>query len=50
MSEDDSVTLLDSPYGSTLRPGHGLLYDEERGRLVKFRPYSLPPEGWSLPG
>ena len=49
MGEEDSSTLLDSPYGATLRPGHGLLYDEDRGRLVKFRPYILPPDGWTLP-
>ncbi len=47
MDEQDSTTLLDSPYASTLRSGHALLADEERGKLVKFRPYVLPPRGWS---
>jgi hypothetical protein len=50
MTEEDSLTLLDSPYASTLRPHHALLYDEDRGRLVKLRPYALPPDDWSLPG
>jgi hypothetical protein len=44
---DASMELLDSPYGSTLGPHHALLADEERARLVKFRPYLLPPTGWS---
>ncbi|HVN50160.1 MAG TPA: FtsK/SpoIIIE domain-containing protein [Acidimicrobiales bacterium] len=43
---EESMTLIDSPYASTLRPNHALLSDEERGRLVKFRPYLLPPRGW----
>jgi DNA segregation ATPase FtsK/SpoIIIE, S-DNA-T family len=49
MDEQDSTTLLDSAYASTLRPRHALLADEERGRLVKFRPYVLPPSDWHLP-
>jgi DNA segregation ATPase FtsK/SpoIIIE, S-DNA-T family len=49
MDEHDSATLLDSTYAASLRPGHALLADEERGRLIKFRPYVLPPRGWSPP-
>jgi len=49
MSQEDSVALLDSTYGATLRPAHALLYDEDHGRLVKLRPYALPPDGWVPP-
>ena len=49
MDADESARLIDSPYASTLRPNHALVADEERGRLVKFRPYVLPPRGWEPP-
>ena len=49
MDADESIALVDSPYAATLRPNHALLADEERGRLVKFRPYVLPPRGWKPP-
>jgi S-DNA-T family DNA segregation ATPase FtsK/SpoIIIE len=49
MEQDDSVALLDSTYATTLRGSHALLYDEDRGRLVKLRPYALPPDGWVPP-
>jgi hypothetical protein len=49
MDADESTELVDSPYAATLRPNHALLADEERGRLVKFRPYVLPPRGWKPP-
>ena len=34
--------LIDSNYAATLHPNQALLYDEEAGRLTKFRPYVLP--------
>jgi hypothetical protein len=49
MDAGESVALIDSPYASALRPNHALLADEQQGRLVKFRPYVLPPRGWTLP-
>jgi hypothetical protein len=48
MEEEPSVTLLDTPDAVRLKPHQALLYDESRGRLVKFRPYELPPQGWTL--
>ncbi|MGZ4717447.1 MAG: hypothetical protein ACXWCB_12225 [Acidimicrobiales bacterium] len=48
MDEDASITLLDTPDASRLKSHQALLYDESRGRLVKFRPYGLPGPGWSL--
>jgi hypothetical protein len=48
-SEADSLRLLDSPYAASLRRSHALLADEAHARLVKFRPYALPPSGWSPP-
>lgn len=49
LAQADSLALLDSAYGASLRPHHALLADEDRSRLVKFRPYLMPPAGWSLP-
>jgi hypothetical protein len=49
MDAGESFTLIDSPYASTLRPNHALLADEAQGRLIKFRPYVLPPRGWMPP-
>jgi S-DNA-T family DNA segregation ATPase FtsK/SpoIIIE len=46
MSAEDSANLLDSPLASKLGPYRALFYDEEEGRLEKFRPYGLPSEGW----
>ncbi len=45
---EDSLALLDSAYGASLRPHHALLADEDKSRLVKFRPYLMPPAGWTL--
>ncbi len=45
---EDSLALLDSAYGASLRPHHALLADEDKSRLVKFRPYLMPPPGWKL--
>ena len=49
MGDADSFALLDSPSAATLRDGQALLYDDARGRLVRFRPYALPRDDWSLP-
>ena len=46
MSAEDSANLLDSPLASKLGPYRALFYDEEEGRLEKFRPYGLPPAVW----
>ena len=47
MTDDMSVSLLDTPDATRLKPHQALLYDESRGRLVKFRPYGLPAPGWA---
>ncbi len=46
MSAEDSANLLDSPLASKLGPNRALFYDEEEGRLEKFRPYGLPTQEW----
>ncbi len=46
MSVTDSSSLIDSPAASKLGPYRALLHSEEEGRLEKFRPYSLPDDGW----
>lgn len=42
MSAEDSSMLIDSNYASSLHPNQALLYDEDAGRLTKFRPYVMP--------
>jgi energy-coupling factor transporter ATP-binding protein EcfA2 len=46
MSAEDSANLVDSPLASKLGPYRALFYDEEEGRLEKFRPYGLPSAEW----
>ncbi|MGC9084219.1 MAG: hypothetical protein ACP5ME_13720 [Anaerolineae bacterium] len=46
MSAEDSANLIDSPVASKLGPYRALFYDEEEGRLEKFRPYGLPSAAW----
>jgi len=46
MSAEDSANLLDSPLASKLGPYRALFYDEEEGRMEKFRPYGLTSETW----
>ena len=46
MSAEDSANLLDSPLASKLGPYRALFYDEEEGRVDKFRPYGLPSAKW----
>ena len=48
MNDEMSITLLDTNDATRLKPHQALLYDESRGRLVKFRPYALPAPGWAL--
>jgi S-DNA-T family DNA segregation ATPase FtsK/SpoIIIE len=46
MQQEGPANLLDTPAASKLGPYRALFYDEEEGRLEKFRPYGLPAEGW----
>ena len=46
MDAERSEALLDSPAASTLRDHQALLYDEDWGRLVRFRPYLPAPVSW----
>ena len=46
MGAEDSANLIDTPSASRLGPYRALFYDEEGGRLEKFRPYALPDESW----
>jgi energy-coupling factor transporter ATP-binding protein EcfA2 len=46
MSAADSAALIDSPLAGRLGPYAALLYNEQRGRLDKFRPYGLPGRRW----
>lgn len=42
MSNADSSNLIDSPAASKLGPNLAYFYNEEEGRLEKFRPYAWP--------
>src|SRR5579883_3444590 len=46
MNVSDSSNLIDSPLASKLGLHRALFFNEEDGRLDKFRPYGLPAEGW----
>jgi energy-coupling factor transporter ATP-binding protein EcfA2 len=46
MNAADSSSLIDSPAASRLGVHRAVLYDEEQGRLEKFRPYGVPPKDW----
>lgn len=46
MSAEDSANLIDTPAASKLGPYRALFYNEEEGRLEKFRPYALPSDQW----
>ncbi|HTU91020.1 MAG TPA: FtsK/SpoIIIE domain-containing protein, partial [Gemmataceae bacterium] len=46
MNVSDSSNLIDSPLASKLGMHRALFFNEEAGRLDKFRPYSLPSETW----
>jgi S-DNA-T family DNA segregation ATPase FtsK/SpoIIIE len=46
MSQADSANLIDSPAAGRLGPNRALLFNEEQGRLEKFRPYEVPDDEW----
>jgi hypothetical protein len=46
MNVSDSSNLIDSPLASKLGLHRALFFNEEDGRLDKFRPYGLPSEVW----
>jgi len=46
MSEDDSLSLIDSPAAAKLGQNRALYYSEEEATLEKFRPFSLGKEEW----
>ncbi len=46
MNVSDSSNLIDSPAASKLGLHRALFFNEEEGRLDKFRPYGLPSEAW----
>ena len=46
MNVGDSSNLIDSPAASKLGLHRALFFNEEEGRLDKFRPYGLPSETW----
>jgi hypothetical protein len=46
MGAEDSANLIDSPAASKLGQHRAFYYNEEEGRLEKFRPYALPSEQW----
>jgi hypothetical protein len=46
MSVADSSNLIDTPLASKLGLHRALFFNEEDGRLEKFRPYGLPSEAW----
>jgi hypothetical protein len=48
MGAADSSNLIDSPLASKLGVHRALYYQEEEGRLEKFRPYGLPSESWLM--
>jgi len=46
MSINDSSALIDSPAAGKLGENRALFYNEEQGRMEKFRPYGLPSPEW----
>jgi S-DNA-T family DNA segregation ATPase FtsK/SpoIIIE len=48
MGEDDSNQLIDTKGASKIGQYRALFYNEEEGRLEKFRPFALPEEGWLI--
>jgi hypothetical protein len=48
MSEDDSTQLIDTKGASKIGQYRAFFYNEEEGRLEKFRPFALPDEGWLI--
>jgi hypothetical protein len=46
MAPEDSNWLIYAPDASELRPFRALFYNQQEGRMEKFRPYGLPSEPW----
>ncbi len=46
MSPADSTTLIDSPAAGRLGEHRAILYRDDQGTQVKFRPYQAPTEEW----
>lgn len=46
MSESDSSNLIDSPVANRLGQFRALFYNEDEGRIEKFRPYAMPSIDW----
>jgi hypothetical protein len=46
MGSGDSTNFLDSPLAGRLGPHMALAFDEEQGRIEKFRPYGPAPAEW----
>src|SRR5205823_6257956 len=46
MNASDSTTLIDSPQAGRLGTHRAFFFNEEEGRLEKFRPYAAPSAEW----
>jgi DNA segregation ATPase FtsK/SpoIIIE, S-DNA-T family len=46
MSAEDSANLVDSSAANKLGHHRALFYDEDAGRMEKFRPYAVPATDW----
>lgn len=46
MSNEDSISLIDSPVAAKLGPYRAIFVNEEEARVEKFRPYDLPSTEW----
>jgi DNA segregation ATPase FtsK/SpoIIIE, S-DNA-T family len=46
MSAEDSSNLIDTPAASKLGQYRAIFYNEDEGRIEKFRPYTLPSNEW----
>ncbi|MCC5953629.1 MAG: hypothetical protein JJU45_16170 [Acidimicrobiia bacterium] len=44
--EEVSMSMADTPAAASLDAHQGLLYDEDWGRVLRFRPFILPPVTW----
>ena len=46
MSNDDSMRLIDSEAATGLGENEALMFDEDRGHLIKFQPFAAPDLEW----
>jgi hypothetical protein len=46
LGEEDSETVIGSAAATDLGEHQAVFYDEDRGRLIRFRPYSPPDVEW----